>query len=109
MKMQSKVDTVPGYNVEIPETTPMVIAVGDLYPTGGKVKITFDRDMVYEFQGLQMNYKSVDLQFTGKQGELYGAIATIHFMAGPVEQQMSASFLLDKNGIVDGSLKFITE
>ena len=105
MKMVSTVDTIPGYWVSIADTVPMVVAVGDLYPTKGDVNITFDEELSYTVQGFTVTYQTVNLSFTGKQGDQYGAIVGVDYKLGPVTQTMRISFLLDENGIIPESIK----
>lgn len=105
MKTQSKIDTIPGYTVTISDEQPMVIAVGDLYPTQGKLQIDLDKELSYAYQGLEVKYKSVELVFTGKQDDQYGAQVAITYSVGPVSQTLQLSFLLNKDGIVPNSIK----
>lgn len=109
MKTESKIDSIPGCSVTISEDEPMVIAVGDLYPTQGKLNIEFDKELSYTFQGIEVKYKSVDLVFTGKQNGKYGAEVEIDYMVGSIEQTLQLSFLLDENGIIPESITPIVE
>lgn len=120
MKGVSSIDTIPGYEITIDESAPMVIAVGDLYPTAGHVVITFDKPIVYNFseeemtKGIPVASISVDeceMSFLGRVSDgVYRAKVLV-----PVNNvsfstiTVSIQFNMDARGIVMESVTFGVE
>lgn len=104
MKTASTVDTIPGCEATIDNQQPMVIAVGDSYPTAGKLSLTFDKQMSYSVQGMTANYSAAELEFTGKANGEYGATVTIEFTVVTVKKTLQLTFRLDENGIIPESI-----
>lgn len=110
MKTVSQIDTIPGCEVLIDNLQPMVIAVGDLYPTDGLLHLTLDKGMSQTMEGFTLSISKMDLTFTGKNeqnqyGASFTATATMTTPMGSTEQKIAASFLLDKSGIIPGSVQ----
>lgn len=107
MKAESLVDTLPGCEVTISETRPMIIAVGDLYPTDGYLYMELDKPLVYNIDKITVATTDIEVEFTGKQGNnQYGATAYLTFNAGLMEQTVKVTFLLDEEGVAEGSGNF---
>ena len=113
MTMVSRVDTIPGYEVTI-DSIPMVISVGDLYPTGGLMHIALDKPMVFDmseagFQGT-VSIQYIDLQFTGKTAKnTYGAKMVVTVQMGMFAMNLTIQCELDENGLVPNSVQYVME
>ena len=110
MMAESLVDTLPGYHIMISDERPMVIAVGDLYPTDGYLYMELTKPLVYNVNEVTVSVGNFEVEFTGKQdSKHYGAIAYMTFKVGPMEQEMKVAFLMDENGIVPESVQYEIE
>lgn len=113
MKMVSHVDTIPGYEVTI-DSIPMLISVGDLYPTGGLMHIALDQPIVFEmnvsgFKG-PVSIQYIDLQFTGKTiKNTYGAKMVITVQMGMFSMNLTLLCELNEDGLIPESVQYIWE
>ena len=113
MKMESHVDTIPGYEVTI-DSIPMIISVGDLYPTGGLMHIALDQPIVFEmnvsgFSG-PVSIQYIDLQFTGKTAKnTYGAKMVITVQMAMFSMNLTLLCELNEEGIVPESVQYVWE
>lgn len=115
MKMQSRVDTIPGYEISI-DSVPMLISVGDLYPTGGIVEITLDKPIEYDmskmgndspFPGMTISVQTIVLHFTGKTADgNYGAKMVIYIEMGFFTMNFSLQCELNADGVVPESIQY---
>lgn len=119
MKGVSTVDSIPGYEITIDEDAPMVIAVGDLYPTAGHVTITFDKPIVYNFSEEEMakgmpvasiSVEECEMNFLGRVSDgVYRAkvLVPVNVMSSTIT--VSVQFNMDAQGIVKESVTFEVE
>ena len=109
MHGESNVDSVPGFNVSIEDADPMIISVGDQYPTSGKVHISFNPALTYMIEGtIPLSIDEVYVTFTGKNEQnQYGVLAQTTISGGALAQDLALTFLVDENGIVDGSVEVV--
>ena len=119
MKGVSTVDTIPGYEITIDQSAPMVIAVGDLYPTDGHVVITFDKPIVYNFSEEEMakgmpvasiSVEECEMSFLGRVSDgVYRAKVLVPVNLPFSTISVSIQFNMDAGGIVKESVTFGVE
>lgn len=117
MSGESKVDSLPSFAVEIADDNPMLIGVGNLYPTSGVVHITltpalsFDLSMLYAETGVagapKAFVENITLSFEGKNADgTYQMQVGVSVEMGLFEQMMQISFAANEEGIVQESVKW---
>lgn len=119
MKGVSTIDSIPGYEITIDESAPMVIAVGDLYPTAGHVTITFDKPIVYNFSAEEMakgmpvpsiSVEECEMNFLGRVSDgVYRAKVLVPVNVISSTITISVQFNMDAQGIVKESVTFGVE
>ena len=113
MKMESHVDTIPGYEISI-DSVPLRLYVGDLYPTEGLVHIALDKPIQLElneagFQG-KANIQYVDLQFVGKTPQdTYAVRITVTLQMGFVAMNMTIQCEMNEEGLIPESVQYVWE
>ena len=111
MKMQSSVDSLPGYEINI-DSIPMLISVGDLYPTAGFIRVTLDKPISYKmneagFQGT-VSIQTAELQFTGKtERDTYGVRITVYLQMGILPMPMTIQCELNEGGPIPETIQYI--
>ena len=116
MKGESKSDSIPSFDVTISENKPMLIAVGDLYPTEGLLDIhltpavQFDLSEQYAAMGLQnapaAQVDDITLEFKGKNADgSYQMEAEMTVLVLTIEQTFIVSFAANADGIIENSIK----
>lgn len=110
MRMVSTVDTVPGYTVTI-DTVPMLVSVGDIYPTGGEMHVALDEPMTFQmnvsgFQG-PVAIQYLNLIFKGKtaQGN-YGVKMVVTMQMGFFAVNIAILCELNEDGVVPDSIQY---
>ena len=119
MKGESNIDSIPGFDIAIDSVAPMVIAVGDLYPTSGHLHVDLAKPLVSEFDEneLPKNFPvseiSIDeceLYFLGKvSAGVYSAKLQVPVNMVTAEIVATISFNLNKDGVIAESVKFAVE
>ena len=113
MRMVSSVDTVPGYTVTI-DSVPMLVSVGEIYPTGGEMRVVLDKPMTFQmnmegFQG-PVSIQYVNMIFTGKteQGN-YGVKMVVTLQMGFFAVNVAILCELNEDGVIPGSIQYTLE
>ena len=119
MKGESNIDSIPGFDIAIDSVAPMVIAVGDLYPTSGHLHVDLAKPIVYEFDEneLPKNFPvssiSIDeceLFFLGKvSAGIYSAKLQVPVNMVAAEIVVTISFNVNKDGVIAESVKLAVE
>lgn len=124
MRGTSKVDSLSSCIVKISNDTPMVIGVGDVCPTEGRLMVEFEKHWAINLSNLigtsslpattqaalagltQIAAKKISILFNGKKNNAYNVTAEISTEILTVQKTISVNFNVDKNGIIPSSLQF---
>lgn len=117
MKMRSEVDTIPGYELTIDSIQPMLISLGELYPTGGVMTIQLDQPIEFDMSDLggeggitysgTVSIQTIKLAFTGKTtAGNYGAQMTITLQMGFFAYNLTITCEMNEDGVVPGSIQY---
>lgn len=119
MKGESNIDSIPGFDIAIDSVAPMVIAVGDLYPTSGHLHVDLAKPIVYEFdenelpKNFPVSFISIDeceLYFLGKMSAgIYSAKLQVPVNMVAAEIVVTISFNVNKDGVIAESVKLAVE
>ena len=117
MKMRSAVDTIPGYELTIDSVQPMLISLGELYPTGGEMTIQLDQPIELDMSSMggesgfsfngTVSIQTIKLAFTGKTAAgNYGAKMVITLQMGFFAYDLTIQCEMNEDGVIPESIQY---
>ncbi len=116
MKGKSQNDSIPDFDVQISAENPMLIAVGDLYPSAGLLNVTFMPAWVIDMSGAaeetgmmfpNFSVEKLTLEFLGREESgPYNMEANIPISIGFMQQTVRLTFSVNADGIIPESIKY---